>query len=193
MWVEFLYLLIAYLIGSVSTAITLSKIFGIKDPRQSGSNNPGATNMLRVSGKRIAAFTLIGDAFKGFIVLYIMLFSNIEITVVYGAALCAFLGHIYPIYYKFKGGKGVAITLGILLALNSWIAIIALVVWGGVFLYFKYSSLAALVAIIIATLISYTQDIYFGILMTLIAIILIYNHKDNIKRLIKGAEAKINL
>ncbi len=202
MFIAIIFLVIAYLIGSVLFAIIISKIFGLNDPRSYGSGNTGATNVLR-SGKKLAAFlTLLGDSFKGFFVVFFALNilpknSQTELLVAL-MALCVFLGHIFPIFYKFKGGKGVATAVGILLAINFYLGIFTILVWLAVAFFTKYSSLAALLAAIFAPLYSWYilgnlfENTFSGIIL-IMAIILIYKHKTNLQRLFKGEETKIKI
>ena len=138
--------LTAYLIGSISCAIILSKLFGLNDPRQVGSGNPGATNVLRSGNKTAAALTLIGDMLKGLIPILIALYITDDTIILASTALGAFLGHLYPIYYRFKGGKGVATLFGIFLGLNPVIFLVIATVWLCIAKVFKMSSLASLCA-----------------------------------------------
>ena len=136
----------AYLLGSISFAVLTSRAFGIADPRTYGSGNPGATNVLRSGKKLAAALTLIGDAAKGWVAVMLAVhiaLSDIQVALI---ALAVFLGHLFPIFLKFKGGKGVATALGVLLALNAWLGLAALATWLIVALVFRLSSLSALTA-----------------------------------------------
>ena len=148
-----LFLLLAYLIGSVSFAILVSKFFKLSDPRTYGSKNPGATNVLRSGKKMAAVLTLLGDCFKGFVVVlvahfwaYLFVDSGDEFWLIYAAALCVFLGHLFPIYHRFQGGKGVATAAGVLFALNPYLGLSVLIVWLAVAITTRYSSLAAITA-----------------------------------------------
>ncbi len=184
------FMLGAYLLGSFSSAITLSKIMGFADPRSEGSNNPGATNVMRIAGKKAAALTLFGDMLKGFIpVLLANLFLQQPLFIAL-TGLAAFIGHCYPVYYKFEGGKGVATAIGFILAFD-WISGLAVVtIWLIVAKVFKLSSLAALIAF------TCLPFIYFGLysdgtisaLLLLVTLILTIRHKDNIRRIIQGEE-----
>lgn len=189
--------LIAYCIGSLSTAIIVCKIFNLPDPRTQGSNNPGATNVMRFAGKKIAAITLAGDALKSFIpVLIAQNILGLEAPVVAFTAFAAFLGHLYPIYFRFQGGKGVATALGCILALSPLVALCALFTWFIVFKATKISSLAALTAALFCPLFLWffnainisTTSIYIIVSVLLMDIMLIIRHKDNIKRLYAGKE-----
>lgn len=192
--IAFVYGFFAYLIGSISCAIILSKIFGLNDPRQIGSGNPGATNVLRSGNKTAAVLTLIGDMAKGLIpVLFVHLTTN-DPAILACTALGAFLGHLYPIYYKFKGGKGVATLFGIFLGMNPLIFLVMATVWLSMAKVFKMSSLASLTAGGSALLISFFQtSISIPILGATFAIIalLFWKHRANIDRIKAGTESKI--
>lgn len=182
----------AYLIGSISSAIIISKLFGLNDPREVGSGNPGATNVLRSGNKKAAALTLIGDVLKGFIpVVAAIYFTNSEITVAL-TALGAFLGHLYPIYYRFEGGKGVATAFGVFLGLNVKVFLIMGVVWLTTAKIFKMSSLASLTAAGSALLVSFFMPSIplLGATFAIVAL-LFWKHRANIERLRAGTESKI--
>lgn len=188
----------AYLLGSVSFAVLVSTAMGLKDPRTYGSKNPGATNVLRSGNKLAAVLTLIGDSLKGWLAVYLAKtfaeqynFGDATISLV---ALAVFLGHLFPIYHRFEGGKGVATAAGILLAVNIWLGLAALGVWIVIAVIFKYSSLAALIAAIFAPLF---QFIVFGeapmtIAVGAIGLLLIWRHRLNIGRLLRGEESRLN-
>ena len=182
----------AYLIGSISCAIILSKLFGLNDPRQVGSGNPGATNVLRSGNKTAAAMTLIGDMLKGLIPILIARYIFADAIILACTALGAFLGHLYPIYYRFKGGKGVATLFGIFLGLNPVIFLVMATVWISMAKVFKMSSLASLCAGGSALLMSFFQP-SIPILGATFAItaLLFWKHRDNIDRLRAGTESKI--
>ena len=183
--------IVSYLMGSIPFGLILTKIFLKKDIREIGSGNIGATNALRTGNKFIGYSTLILDIIKAVIpVLYIKInFSDL----IYLSALCAFLGHVFPVWLKFKGGKGVAVFIGILLAYNIFIGIVFLFVWLIIAFLFKFSSLAALSAcssvLMILLLTNDSQLLTFSIIITIIFL----KHKSNIFRLFSGNEAKINL
>ncbi len=187
----------AYLIGSVSFAVLMSKAFGLADPRSYGSGNPGATNVLRSGRKAAAALTLLGDAAKGWLAVFLAVrFASHDaqgLMIVALVAVAVFLGHVFPIFLKFKGGKGVATALGVLLALNIWMGLLVLATWLLMALAFRYSSLAALVASVVAPV--YAMLLHLPtewVLSTAImSLLLIWRHKANIQNLMTGKESKI--
>lgn len=188
-----LAILAAYLLGSISFAIVAAKLFGLADPRSYGSGNPGATNVLRSGNKKAALFTLIGDALKGWVAVFVAQKMGFSDNIIGLVALAVFFGHLFPIFLKFKGGKGVATAAGVLLALDPIIGLAVLGTWLFVAFAFRYSSLAALLAAALAPV--YTvlingangQTLVIGI----IAISLIFKHWQNLQRLLAGQEAKI--
>ena len=190
---QLLIILFAYLVGSVSSGIIVSQIFNLPDPRTIGSKNPGATNVMRSGNKKAAIFTLLGDLLKAILVLAIAEYLGFNDLIIVCVALAVLIGHIYPIFYKFQGGKGVATAIGILIALNFKLALIVASIWLLVFGIWRYSSLAAIVAAIsapiIATFILRDQSIY-CIAFTLITIIILIKHQANIKKLLSGTELK---
>ena len=183
----------AYCIGSISSAIIVCRIMGLPDPRSSGSNNPGATNVLRIGGKKAAAITLLGDVLKGLVPILIAksLTSNPAIIAMVGAA--AFLGHLYPVFFKFNGGKGVATATGVFIGLSWMLILVLLAVWLSMAIVFRYSSLAALTAATLAPVVVLwlLPGVPFFMLSVFIAILLIWRHRENISRLIAGTESKI--
>ena len=191
----YISIILAYLLGSISSAIIISKLLSLPDPRTLGSGNPGATNILRIAGKKVAIITLLGDVLKGFIAVLIasLVFKQTGMLLAI-VGLAAFIGHLYPIFFGFKGGKGVATALGVMLALSPMplfgLSIVA--TWGIVALIFRYSSLAALVSVLLSPF----YALFFGhreyfIPLLLIALLLAWKHKTNIERLIQGTEPKI--
>ena len=184
----------AYLLGSIPFAVVASKLFNLPDPRTYGSGNPGATNVLRTGKKAAAVLTLVGDAAKGWLPVYLaikfFMFSNLLIAVV---ALVVFLGHLFPIFLRFKGGKGVATALGVLLALNVWIGLSALGTWLLVALVFRLSSLSALAAAVATPLYVFLlgSPLEWLAASLLITVLLVYRHKGNIRNLLDGKESKI--
>lgn len=192
-----LCVLAAYLLGSVSFAVVTSKLFGLADPRSYGSKNPGATNVLRSGNKAAAALTLLGDGAKGWLAVWLVR----EYGTSYGVgeagvalvALAVFAGHVWPVFFRFAGGKGVATALGVLLGLNPWLGLATLATWLIIAFAFRYSSLAALVAAVFAP---FYYGFMFGTDIILLAVLamsylLIYRHKANIGKLIAGKESRI--
>jgi len=190
---QLLIILFAYLVGSVSSGIIVSQIFNLPDPRTIGSKNPGATNVMRSGNKKAAIFTLLGDLLKAILVLAIAEYLGFNDLIIVCVALAVLIGHIYPIFYKFKGGKGVATAIGILFALNFKLALIVASIWLLVFGIWRYSSLAAIVAAISAPIIAIfilrDQSLY-CIAFTLITIIILFKHQANIRKLLSGTELK---
>lgn len=184
--------LAGYLCGSLSSAVIVCRLMGLPDPRTQGSGNPGATNVLRIGGNKAAAVTLLGDVLKGFIpVLLLRLWCGAAYDAVWLAAgLGAFFGHLYPLFFGFKGGKGVATAFGVLLAWSPVVALIVLGVWLAVFFESKISSLAALVAAFIAPIaaVFFTAGAKLPLAMLAMVAVLVYRHKANIQRLLRGEE-----
>ena len=186
-----IYLLIAsYLIGSISSAVIICKILGIPDPRTQGSKNPGATNVLRLGGKKIAGFVLTFDGLKGATPVIIGHYLEFGLTQLTLITLCAFLGHIFPVFFRFRGGKGVATYLGGLIAINLLAGLIFSVIWLLVAKVLKTSSLAALIATALSPFYFYfiTGDITSALIIGLISLFIFYTHRGNIKRLINKDE-----
>lgn len=183
---------LAYLLGSVSAAILVCRLRGLPDPRTTGSGNPGATNVLRVGGKSAAALTLLGDALKGVIPVLIARLIGLDASIVSLVAIAAFLGHLYPVFFDFQGGKGVATALGALLAINPTAGLLALLIWLAVSLAFRRSSLAALVTFaLVPVLLVMEAAPVAATAFVMIAFGLFYTHRGNIQRLINGTEPKI--
>jgi glycerol-3-phosphate acyltransferase PlsY len=191
------FVIAAYLLGSISFAVVTSKLFGLADPRTYGSGNPGATNVLRSGKKAAAALTLFGDAAKGWLAVFVAIHyspGNMSYTMFAATvALAVFLGHLFPIFLHFKGGKGVATALGVLLALNVWLGLAGLATWLIVAAWSRLSSLAALIAAV-------ATPAYAGLLglprewvltSGIMSLLLIWRHKSNIKNLLAGKESKI--
>lgn len=186
-------IVLAYLLGSISSAIIVSRLLGLPDPRRTGSNNPGATNVLR-SSKRGAALTLAGDLFKGWLPVFIALQLDYFPAWMIGViALAAFLGHLYPLYFGFKGGKGVATAFGIILAINPWAALLTLLTWVLTTAVTRYSSLAALVAALAAPvyLSLLAPEPWLIVTLSVMTILIFFRHYSNIQRLLRGTEPRI--
>jgi glycerol-3-phosphate acyltransferase PlsY len=183
----------AYLLGSLSTAIVVCRVIGATDPREAGSRNPGATNVLRIAGKGPAAVTLLGDSAKGLIPVLIGHALGLDATWLAAIALAAFLGHLYPLYYGFEGGKGVATFIGVTLALNPWMGASFVGIWLLVALALRWSSLAALVATACMPLVSWwLQAPPAAIAMVgVMSLLVFWRHQGNIRNLLNGTEKKI--
>jgi glycerol-3-phosphate acyltransferase PlsY len=191
----------AYLIGSVSFAVVTSKLFGLADPRSYGSKNPGATNVLRSGNKAAALVTLLGDGAKGWLALWLaeryaqqlgVADANLTLAVAL-VAIGVFLGHLWPVFFRFVGGKGVATALGVLLGLNVYLGLATMVTWLVIAYAFRYSSLASLMAALFAPL-------YYGFLfgvdeklwaVMVMSVLLAYRHRQNIANLIAGNEGRL--
>lgn len=187
-------IIFAYLLGSVSSAIIVCKLMGLPDPRTQGSNNPGATNVLRIGGKKAAAITLFGDTLKGFIPVSLAHFLTTSDLVFALTGMAAFLGHLYPVFFSFKGGKGVATALGIQFGLQWQIGLVIAATWLFMAKGLKISSLAALVSMALAPLVVWwfwpaTELI---VMQSVITVLLFWRHRGNIQKLISGEEDKIN-
>lgn len=193
-----LFTIAAYLIGSISFAVVVSRIFCLSDPRTYGSRNPGATNVLRSGNRKAAALTLLGDGFKGWLAVWLAMrfgprygIGDIGIALV---TMAVFLGHLWPLFFRFTGGKGVATALGVLLALDVWLGLATLATWLAIAWAFRYSSLAALVA-------SVSAPFYYGLLrggadsillaVLFMSALLLYRHHRNIANLLAGRESRI--
>ncbi len=190
MLIEFGSLIIAYLVGSIPVGLLISKFSGGVDPRQAGSKNIGATNVMRVAGKKAAALTLIGDLLKGLLPVAAARPFNLPEEGLLLVGLSAILGHIFPVYLKFKGGKGVATSFGVFLGIAPLIALIALLIWIAGISFSKYSSVGALSAFaalpFLAVLLK--PEMKFVLFSTIISILVYIRHKENIQRLIAGRE-----
>jgi glycerol-3-phosphate acyltransferase PlsY len=197
-----IFTIAAYLIGSISFAVVMSRVFGLSDPRTYGSKNPGATNVLRSGSKKAAIATLVGDCLKGVVAVALAVwlansryserfdFDDSGVALV---AIAVFLGHLWPVFFRFVGGKGVATALGVLFGLNIWLGLATLVTWLVIAYAFRYSSLAALVAAVFAP---FYYGLLFGVDDKLFAVVamsalLLFRHSKNISNLIAGKESRI--
>jgi acyl phosphate:glycerol-3-phosphate acyltransferase len=188
--------LAAYLIGSLSFAVIVAKLMGLPDPRSFGSGNPGATNMLRTGKKTAALLTLLGDLAKGWLAVWLAgkigAHFGVQILALHAAALAVLLGHLYPVFFGFKGGKGVATALGVLLAINLWLGLSTLAVWVVVFAITRLSSLSALMAAVSTPLLGafLTGSKITVFVLCIITALLVWRHRSNIQRLISGEEGR---
>ncbi|HTN93989.1 MAG TPA: glycerol-3-phosphate 1-O-acyltransferase PlsY [Gallionella sp.] len=191
------FIVAAYLLGSISFALITSKLFNLPDPRTYGSGNPGATNVLRSGKKAAAALTLIGDAAKGWLAVWVAIRYSQPgeqfLMLPAAVAIAVFVGHLYPVFLRFRGGKGVATALGVLLALNIMVGLGGLATWLIMAFMFRYSSLAALAAAvatpIYAFLLGLPQE--WVLACGILSLLLIWRHKSNIRNLLAGKETKI--
>jgi glycerol-3-phosphate acyltransferase PlsY len=185
-------LIVAYILGSVNSAVIVCKLLNLPSPQQTGSKNPGTTNVLRIGGKKAAAFTFVGDIMKGIIPVLIGHFFNLSIADLCWVGFAAVLGHIYPIFFKFKGGKGVATALGMSIALAPLLGISLMVTWLLIAYTTSYSSLAAIITFTLSPIFA-SFLLGHAVLMpfTLLALLILLKHKDNIKKLYYGTENKI--
>lgn len=192
----------AYLLGSLSFAVIVSRLMGLPDPHSYGSGNPGATNVLRSGSKKAAVLTLLLDGVKGWLPVALVACCGSALGLGAGtvalAGLAAFLGHLYPVFFKFKGGKGVATAAGVLLGINGWLGLAVLLTWLGVAFAFRYSSLAALVASLVAPAYYLLGERWIGppngfmaLAVLAMSALLIWRHRENIGRLLKGQESKL--
>ena len=191
--IDYLFVLAAYLMGSISSAIVVSRALGLQDPRKVGSGNPGATNVLRYSGKKAAIITLAGDILKGAIPVLAARAYGVEPIVLAWVMLAAFLGHVFPIFHGFRGGKGVATAFGALSALNGWVGLALVIIWLLTALAFRYSSLAGLVAALAAPLLVgwFQGGTFFIVIALVMTVLLVWRHRSNIRNLLAGTEDKI--
>ena len=188
---------LSYLLGSVSFAVVVSRVMGLADPRSYGSRNPGATNVLRTGNKAAAVLTLAGDALKGWLAIFLVRqFAarfGFEDGTIALATVAVFCGHLFPVFHGFKGGKGVATAAGVLLAISPWLGLATLATWLVIAFFFRYSSLAALVAAVFAPL---YEVMLFGTDLISLAVVtmsglLVWRHRGNIANLLAGRESRI--
>lgn len=187
------YAVLGYLLGSVPFAVLVSRAFRLADPRSFGSGNPGATNVLRSGNKAAALLTLLGDAAKGWLAMFVAAAVGADATAIAVAGLAAFLGHVFPFTLGFKGGKGVATALGVLLGFSGALAGITALIWLTVAIFTRYSSLAALVAAATAPVLAWwlLGSVATTAVVALMCAVLIYRHKSNIAKLLAGTEGRI--
>lgn len=184
---------LGYLLGSVSAAILVCRVFGLPDPRSQGSHNPGATNVMRLGGKLPAAITLAGDFLKGLLpVLLAQLVGAGDLGLAL-TALAAFLGHLYPVFFGFRGGKGVATAFGVILGLSPWVALLVLASWLAMAVLTRISSLSALTAAALAPVYIWWFDLpaVYVAAMLIMVLMLIWRHRSNIQRLLDGTESRM--
>ncbi len=193
MFATFTFVVLGYLAGSVSTAIIVCRAMGLPDPRSEGSRNPGATNVLRFGGKKAAAITLAGDFLKGLLPVLLARLAGLEETGLALTALAAFLGHLYPVFFGFEGGKGVATAFGAILGLSYPVALAALATWLFMAFVVRISSLSALTAAALAPVFAWWFGLpgaYLAAVLLMVGL-LIWRHRSNIRHLLAGTEDKI--
>lgn len=188
--VAIIAMILAYLAGSVSTAIIVCRMMGLPDPRTDGSRNPGTTNVLRLGGKKAAIFTLLGDMLKGLLPVLAARHYGLDVMLVSAVGFAAFLGHLYPLFFRFEGGKGVATALGVLLALSPLIGACVIALWISAFALTRYSSLGAIVGFVAAPILTQflLPDAMLGVVG--MSLLLLARHKANMKALIEGTERR---
>jgi glycerol-3-phosphate acyltransferase PlsY len=181
----------AYILGSISSAIIVCYLFGKGDPRNQGSGNPGATNVLRIAGPFAAALVLVFDILKGTMSVYASFLLGVDAISIGAIAIAACLGHMYPVFFKFRGGKGVATALGCLISMGFNLAGLLLGSWILVVIVTGYSSLAAIITVVLAPIYTlfFKPEYLYSVLM--LSILIIWQHRDNIRRLLRGEESKI--
>lgn len=187
-----LLLFAAYCLGSISFAVVVSRLMRLPDPRSYGSKNPGATNVLRTGSKVAAVLTLVGDAAKGAVAIWLATYFTAEPTELALVGLAAFLGHVVPLFHRFQGGKGVATAAGVLVALDWRLGVGTIVTWLLIALFLRYSSLAALVAAVFAPLATaFLLGWQSAIVVAVMSAVLVWRHKGNISRLLAGTEPRL--
>ena len=197
-----LAVLAAYLLGSLSFVVIVSRVMGLNDPRTYGSKNPGATNVLRSGSKAAAIITLLLDALKGFVpVLLVRLYGEpygLGDGTIAMVGLAAFLGHLYPVFFRFVGGKGVATAAGVLLGISVWLGLATLLTWVIIAVFFRYSSLASLVSAVFAPFyyllgdgLQWFSNKWIALALVVMGLLLVHRHRENITRLVQGRESKL--
>ncbi|MCW8090505.1 glycerol-3-phosphate 1-O-acyltransferase PlsY [Alteromonas sp. ASW11-130] len=182
---------VAYMCGSLSSAIIICRLFGLPDPRTTGSKNPGATNVYRLGGRFPAVLVLVGDILKGTLPVYSSYFMDIEPLWLGFIAIAACLGHIFPLYFGFKGGKAVATAFGAMLPIGLDLAGLLILTWGAIIFFWGYSSLGAIIAVGLAPLFTWFIKPLYTIPVAMLSLLIIIRHRANIIRLLKGEESKV--
>ena len=193
MSIAIVLIVFGYLLGSISTAIIVCRAMGLPDPRSEGSRNPGATNVLRFGGRKAAAITLAGDFLKGLLPVLLAQAVGADAPVLAATAVAAFLGHLYPVFFGFEGGKGVATALGVILGLSPWVALAALATWLFMAFVVRISSLSALTAATLAPVYGWWFELpgVYQLALWFMVVLLIWRHRSNIRNLLAGTEDKI--
>ena len=197
LWSSLAAIVVAYLIGSLSFAVLVSRAFGLADPRSYGSRNPGATNVLRSGHRAAAILTLALDALKGYVPVWLALclaprFGLGDTTIAF-VGLAAFVGHLWPVFFRFEGGKGVATAAGVLLAFNPWLGLATLATWVIIALFFRYSSLASIVAAVFAPFYQLLiwEPSAMSLAIAVMSLLLVWRHSGNIRKLLAGTESRL--
>lgn len=188
---ELLLILAAYLLGSVSSAVMLCRAYGFDDPRSQGSGNPGTTNMLRTTNKTLAILTLLGDTLKGFLPIWVAFHLGYTPSIIGLVGLAAVVGHLYPVFFQFHGGKGVATTLGVCLGINPLLGLVQILCWLAIALPFHISSLGALVTALVTPALTYWLAPEYLLITSVLALIMVYRHRRNLYNLLHGSEPQV--
>ena len=193
MLINILVILLGYLLGSVATSIVLCRLFALPDPRTVGSNNAGATNVIRFGGHKLAIAVLVGDVLKGYVAVVVAQYLQLPAVIIMLTGFAAFLGHLYPIYFQFKGGKGVATALGVCLALSGLLAALAVLTFALVVFVSRYVALASIVTAALVPFYAFglLDETSYWVVLAVMAVMLIMAHRSNIQRLRQGTEDKI--
>ncbi|WP_093274734.1 glycerol-3-phosphate 1-O-acyltransferase PlsY [Vibrio xiamenensis] len=181
----------AYLLGSISSAVLICRLLRLPDPRSVGSHNPGATNVMRIGGKKSAAAVLLCDMLKGTIPVWLGYFLHIEPLILGIVAISACLGHMYPLFFHFKGGKGVATALGAIAPIGWDLTLLIMLTWLVVALIFRYSSLAAIVTVLLAPFYTWLIKPQYTLPVAMLCCLIVLRHHQNIRRLVSGTEPKV--
>ena len=191
--IAYLLPVLAYLLGSVSSAIVIARLFGLRDPRKMGSGNPGATNILRYGGMKAAILTLLGDMLKGAVPVLVAHALGVDSVILALTMFAAFLGHVFPVFHGFKGGKGVATAYGSLAAMNGWVGLALVGSWLVVAAATRYSSLSAITVAVLAPVYVgwFTREPALIIATGVMTLLLLWRHRSNIQKLLAGTETKI--
>lgn len=184
-------IMMAYLLGSISSAVLICRLFRLPDPRDEGSNNPGATNVLRIGGKLPAAMVLLSDMLKGAIPVWFSYYFKVDPFILGIVAIAACLGHMYPIFFHFKGGKGVATALGAIAPIGFYLTLMLMITWLFTLLVTRFSSLAALITVLLAPLYTWMTKPIYTLPVAMLCCLIILRHHQNIRRLLDGSEPKI--
>lgn len=184
-------IIFAYLLGSISSAVLVCRLMSLPDPRQTGSHNPGATNVLRIGGKKAATYVLLFDMLKGTIPVWGSYYLGIDSILLGVVSIAACLGHMYPIFFHFKGGKGVATALGSVAPIGLGLTSLIVATWVAIVVIFRYSSLAAIVTVLLTPLYTWMIKPHYTLPVAMLCCLIVLRHHQNIRRLLQGTEPKI--